>query len=86
MQPGDVKVLPNRDKSAYYVVKILNRTPSTPEELEAFRENFIKAGMQQPYGNLAQRTLSRYSTDWFNDFFEQYEVVILNDSRVDLDR
>ncbi len=77
MQVGDVKVLPNKDQSAFYVIKILNRTPSTPEELEKFREDFIKSGLQPAYGSLAQRTLSEYSTDWFNDFFEEHEVVVM---------
>ncbi len=73
---GDVKVLPNSDKSAYYIVKILSRNPSTPEELATFRENFLKEGMQPAYGSLAQRALSSASVNWMQEFFERHEVVM----------
>jgi len=79
MQPGDVRVIPNRDKSAYFIVKILNRNPSNPEELEKFREEFLKSGMQNWYVSLGQQVLSKNSTNWIKEFFDQHEVVFLGD-------
>ncbi|WP_437193533.1 hypothetical protein [Planctomicrobium sp. SH527] len=84
MKVGDVRVIPNQDQTEYFVVKVTTRYPSTPEDLEKFREAFMAAGMQQSYISLAQRTLSENSVDWRSDLFKKHEVVIY-DTQVESD-
>lgn len=42
MKVGDVNVLPNADRSVYYVVKVKSRTPSEPSDIEAHRQAFLR--------------------------------------------
>ncbi|WP_139228395.1 hypothetical protein [Planctomicrobium piriforme] len=77
MQPGDVKVIPNREKTAFYVVKITSRYPATAEELNKMRDEFLAAGMQQAYGSLAQRLLTQNSVNWAEELFTKHDVVFL---------
>jgi hypothetical protein len=88
LSPGDVGVAANIDKSAYYVVKVLTRSPTTPEELDAFRKRFLEeplfegpsfgTGQRLPsvYQNLAIGELQRNLLDWQGQLLQQHGVTL----------
>ncbi|WP_437205638.1 hypothetical protein [Planctomicrobium sp. SH664] len=76
MKVGDVSVVPNKDNTIYYVVKVKNRTPGTPEQLEAARAEFLKEGMQPNYTSMMNNTLANHSYNITNSLFQQYKVLI----------
>ncbi len=53
MQPGSVGVVPNDDRSVYYVTRIEKRTPATEAEIAVMRRQFLES----------QGDLSRYATE-----------------------
>lgn len=79
LQVGEVGVVPNEDRTVYYIVKIVSRNPGNEEELKQLRERFLAAGMEPTYGSLGQRTLSEYSVNWLDEFFRRHNVRIIQD-------
>ena len=86
MNEGDVAVIPNVDKSRYYVVRVFDRTPTTAAGLLAARKQMVKSeelfqpGQDPnttPYYeinspmNSANRKLAE---NWRKELFERYEV------------
>lgn len=43
MKPGETAVVPNEDRSSYYIVQIEKRTPSTDSEIEVMRKQFLES-------------------------------------------
>ena len=43
MQPGDTAVVPNFDRTIYYVVHVDQRTPSTESEIAVMRKQFLES-------------------------------------------
>lgn len=83
LSAGEVGVAPNRTGTAYYVIRIKDKNPSTPEQLNEMRQQFLaqQGQMQNPfmgdgmtYRMLEQELLSQYSSDWTRRLFEEYDV------------
>lgn len=84
MQPGEVGVVPNHDKSIYYVVQIRDRRPSTKEEFEVQRELFLKANLfpmsimqfefPTPYSILVNSEGGELYRAWLDDLKQKYKV------------
>jgi hypothetical protein len=78
LQPGETGVVPNDDRTAFYVVKIVSRFPSTDGEWDKLRTEFLTAGMNAPgYGSMANRTLGQYAVNWLDELFRKHDVQIL---------
>ncbi|MEX0727256.1 MAG: hypothetical protein WD065_13365, partial [Planctomycetaceae bacterium] len=79
LKPREVGAVPNADRSIYYVVKVRNRFPSTPEETAALRESFMRDGQDFiaffPYHKLAEYDQQRDYAEWFQKLEEKYEVL-----------
>ena len=67
-------VAPNRDGSVYYVVRIKDRSPSSKDQLDEMRSNFLNQGWQAPYYYLGNGLLSQYSGDWRRELMDKYAV------------
>jgi hypothetical protein len=67
-------VAPNRDGSVYYVVRIKDRSPSSEDQLNEMRSNFLNQGWQAPYYYLGNGLLSQYSGDWRRELMDKYAV------------
>jgi hypothetical protein len=78
MKPGDVSTADSGDKSEIYVVKVLSRNPSTPEELEAFRQRFLALGMTPAYRELAQRDFIYYGRNGIDELWKRHEVQLVD--------
>ena len=83
LNEGEVGVAPNRDGSAYYVIKVKEKNPSTPEETKAMEQEFITSwgqmrnsfmGDGMTYNYLGQELLSQYSSDWSLEVLEKHDV------------
>lgn len=85
LQPGEIGVAANRDRSVYYVVRIVKRIPSTPEGMEEMREKFFRSelfGMNfgsgyqisSPYQDLARRRQYELAIDWMKGLEKRYAV------------
>ncbi len=85
MKVGDVAVANSADKSEFYVVKIVSRTPSTPEELETFRQAFISRGMNNEYFDLTGREWARYGINPINELIKSHNVQFLTRERESAD-
>ncbi len=70
MKPGDTAVVPNEDRSVFYMTRIDKRTPGTPTEAEVMRKQFLESqgdlsqyAMQQSRaldGNFADRLFIKH--------------------------
>jgi len=74
MKAGDLGTTTSADKSEFYVVKIVNRTPSTPEELEAFRQTFLTRGLSNEYFDLASRDWAMYGKNRLDELLKENNV------------
>ncbi|QDT53231.1 hypothetical protein Pan44_12470 [Caulifigura coniformis] len=74
MKAGDLGTTASADKSEFYVVKILNRTPSTPEELEAFRQTFLTRGLANEYFDLSSRDWAMYGRNPIDELLKANDV------------
>lgn len=82
LQPNEAGVAHSVDKDYFYVVKVIERTYGRSENLEAFREQFLKEQLFAPYQfsdypKLAQGQLQQYRTDWSKELFEKHGVEII---------
>lgn len=77
MANGDVGVLMNADKSVCYVVKVINRIPSSPGGLTAMYQEFLKTDLFfffSPYLPLAQMEQQQTNFEWSRELEEKYQV------------
>lgn len=79
MAIGEVKVLPNSDKSTYYVVHLKERTPSNKAEdagMVALYERFLNEDVSRSpiYSGLAQSQAAMIRSRWIGDFMRKYGV------------
>jgi len=72
MTNGEVKAVPNADKSVYYVVQVKNRTSSTPEGEEKHRQDFMRENLFGSFHPLIGRFPTTY--DYLTER-EQLETV-----------
>lgn len=77
MDNGDVAVVMNADKSICYVVKVMNRIPSTSGGLTAMYQEFLKTDLFfffSPYLPLAQMEQQQTNYEWSRGIEEKYQV------------
>lgn len=77
MENGDVGVVMNADKSICYVVKVINRIPSTPGGLTAMYQEFLKTDLFfffSPYLPLAQMEQQKTIYEWSQAIQAKYDV------------
>ncbi len=77
MQEGDVGVALNADKSICYVVKVINRIPSTPGGQTAMYQEFLKTDLFfffSPYLPMAQQEQVQTIQNWGKDLLAKYNV------------
>lgn len=58
LDSGEIGVAPNVERSVYYVVRVKDRSHSTPEDLEALRQSFMQEDLFfffSPYAQLANQ-------------------------------
>ncbi|MCA9027218.1 MAG: hypothetical protein KDA86_18565 [Planctomycetaceae bacterium] len=82
VRPKEAGIAHSIDKDYFYVVKVLDRTYGQFENLEEFREQFLKERLFAPYQfsdypKLAQGELQQYRTDWSKELFEKHGVEII---------
>jgi hypothetical protein len=61
LNDGEVGVVSNADKSAYYVVMVKNRNPSTPGGEEVMRQAFLRENLF-PFGGFGGFGMTPYAT------------------------
>lgn len=77
MGNGDIGVVMNADKSICYVVKVMNRIPSSSGGLTAMYQEFLKTDLFfffSPYLPLAQMEQQQTNYEWSRDIEEKYQV------------
>jgi hypothetical protein len=74
LKVGEVGTAAPADKSDVYVVKIVNRTPSTPEELETFRQTFLTRGLANEYFDLSSRDWATHGKNPVNELLTRNNV------------
>ncbi len=77
MENGDVGVVTNADKSVYYVVKVINRIPSTEGGRTAMYQEFLKTDLFfffSPYLPMAQDEHQQTIYEWSQEIEKKYEV------------
>ncbi len=77
----DVGVAPNRDGSAYYLVRIKTRTPDSPDEVNKLRSDFLNQGQQFAYLFLGEQLRNEYASNWARDLMKKYDVQFLANQR-----
>ena len=85
MDAGDVGVAPNRDNSVYYVVRIIDRSPGSEEELNQMRAQFLKQGPQREYSVMGGQLLSEYGGSLAQELNEKYKVQFLSSRSTTVD-
>jgi hypothetical protein len=81
LKPGEVGIATSADKSEIYVVKVTNRTPSTPEELETFRQTFLTRGLANEYFDLASRDWAMHGKNPIEELIRKNNVQFLQPDR-----
>ncbi|WP_291175635.1 hypothetical protein [Gimesia sp.] len=74
---GEVGVVMNADKTVCYVVKVINRIPSTPGGLTAMYQEFLKEDMFfffSPYLPMAQMEQQQTNFEWSQELEAKYQV------------
>lgn len=77
MENGDVGTVMNADKSICYVVKVINRIPSSQGGLTAMYQEFLKTDLFfffSPYLPLAQMEQQQTNFEWSRELEEKYQV------------
>ncbi|WP_417384521.1 SurA N-terminal domain-containing protein [Gimesia sp.] len=77
LDEGEVGVIMNADKSICYVVKVINRIPSTPGGLTAMYQEFLKEDMFfffSPYLPMAQMEQQQTNYEWSQELEAKYQV------------
>ncbi|QDT63167.1 SurA N-terminal domain-containing protein [Calycomorphotria hydatis] len=78
LNPGEVGVSPNADETSYYVVKVVDRSPSSDADMEALRQEFMQQSMYQftsPYAGVVREERQRTQAAWISNFEKKYNVV-----------
>jgi hypothetical protein len=87
MSNGEIRSIPNRDKSVYYVVEVTDRFPSTPEDENLFRQMFLRENLfmgpfgESPYRYQMRLQDSRIHLAWVTELQKKYGVRWTEDGR-----
>ena len=63
------------------MVKVTNRTPSTPEELETFRQTFLTRGLANEYFDLASCDWAMHGKNPIEELIRKNNVQFLQPDR-----
>lgn len=78
MEIGDVRAIPNFDRSVYYVVHLKSRFPDSGSELDVrnLQQQFLseRAPVSPVYSQLAGSQSSEVGQQWMTEFFKRYNV------------
>ncbi|MEX2285902.1 MAG: SurA N-terminal domain-containing protein [Planctomycetaceae bacterium] len=79
MSEGDVRAIPNRDRSIFYVVQVYERKPATPEDENAFRQAFLRENIfgglgNTPYSYRIGMAQGRLRNQWVTELMQKYGV------------
>ncbi|MGE3313556.1 MAG: hypothetical protein AB7O26_00480 [Planctomycetaceae bacterium] len=83
MKVGDVNVLPNADRTVYYVVKVKSRTPAEPSDIAAHRQAFLREdlfsgggmfGGATTYDYLLSPSQQQARAAWFQQLEAKYAL------------
>jgi len=78
MPVGEVKAIPNFDRSVFYIVHVKARTPGPEDTLgiEALQQQFLseKAPESPVFGGLARSQSSEIRQQWMTQFLKRYDV------------
>ncbi|MEZ6056023.1 MAG: hypothetical protein R3C01_04895 [Planctomycetaceae bacterium] len=74
LQAGNVVVAPDVDRTNYYVVRIIERKPDTPEDLEIVRNNYLAGKDSNAVRSLMGQTIGRSEGPWVSDLLAKYKV------------
>ena len=80
MKPGEVGVVPNQNKSTYYVVKILSRAPTTEEAKKQMFERYAKTPFrgQSMFSRILGSQQTMISQHYLGSLYEKYGLRVLN--------
>lgn len=83
LKDGEVGVAFNADKSVYYVVRVLNRTPASTEGEQELLNRFLREKLfwtqffdpyPTPYDRMQEAEESILQRNWFTDFQRKYNI------------
>jgi hypothetical protein len=77
MNDGEIGVIPNVDRSVYYVVKVLNRQPGEQAGWEAKRDQFLKSDLFMffsPYAQMTGNEQNELVSEWMKSLMDSYDV------------
>lgn len=77
LKSGEVGTVMNAEKTVCYVVKVINRIPSTPGGLTAMYQEFLKTDLFfffSPYLPLAQNEQQQTNFEWSQELEAKYQV------------
>lgn len=74
LKVGDVVVAPDVDRTQFYVVRIIERKPESPEDLEIVRNNYLAGKDARETNALAGQVISRSEGYWVSDLLAKYKV------------
>lgn len=77
MNEGEVNVIPNVDRSIYYVVKVVDRQPGDRAAWEAKRDQFLRSDQFMFFSTYAQITGNEQNelvSDWMKSLMDSYDV------------
>ena len=77
LKVGETGTATSADMKEFYVVKVTNRTPSTPEELETFRQTFLARGLANEYFDLASRDWATHGRNPLDDLLMRNHVQVV---------
>jgi hypothetical protein len=90
MSDGEVRDIPNRDRSVFYIVEVTDRYPSSPEDENVFRQTFLQQnlymgpGGPSPYMYEIDAYNNRIYGAWADELFRKYGVRWTDDGRPSL--
>ncbi len=73
MSEGEVRAIPNADRSVYYVAQVYERKPATPEDENAFRQAFLRENIfvgNSPYSYRNRMAQGRLSNQWVTELMQ----------------
>ncbi|QDT38515.1 hypothetical protein [Stratiformator vulcanicus] len=74
---GEIGSAPSLDRSTYYVVKVLDRSPNNAGDMEALRQEFMNENFFQfmsPYAGILRSERQNLMVRWQADLAEKYDV------------
>lgn len=80
MKEGEIRAIPNRDNSIYYVVQVLDRFPADQDQENALRQMFLRENLfmgmfgETPYRYQLRQQDARIHMAWVQELRKKYNV------------